>query len=130
MFLSLIGNLNVFIINDIIILVCIYIVFYIVLFRLFKCYNILWRYVGEEEIIFIFVVILVYLILIYIINKLLGFDYFIMFYVLNIIFIIMFISGVRIVYRVIRIVMNKIYFRGKVLNIFIIGVGDVGEMVI
>ncbi|HHQ8722853.1 TPA: polysaccharide biosynthesis protein [Clostridioides difficile] len=130
MSLSLTGNLNAFTTNDIIISVCIYIVLHIVSFRLFKCYNTLWRYAGEEEIISIFVATLAYLIPIYIINKLLGFDYPIMFYVLNTIFIIMFTSGARIAYRTIRIVMNKTYSRGKVSNILIIGAGDAGEMVI
>ncbi|EML6499893.1 polysaccharide biosynthesis protein [Clostridioides difficile] len=130
MSLSLTGNLNAFITNDIIISACVYIVLHIVSFRLFKCYNTLWRYAGEEEIISIFMATLAYLIPIYIINKLLGFDYPIMFYVLNTIFIIMFTSGARIAYRAIRIVMNKTYSRGKVSNILIIGAGDAGEMVI
>ena len=62
MSLSLTGNLNAFTTNDIIISACTYIVLHIVSFRLFKCYNTLWRYAGEEEIISIFVATLAYLI--------------------------------------------------------------------
>ncbi|GAA0218811.1 polysaccharide biosynthesis protein [Metaclostridioides mangenotii] len=108
----------------------VYIILHIITFIIFRCYSTLWRYAGEEGIISIFAATFAYLIPVVIVHKVIGYNYSVLFYILNTISIIMFTLGYRITYRAIKIIINRTSMQEGISNVLIIGAGNAGEMVV
>jgi FlaA1/EpsC-like NDP-sugar epimerase len=108
----------------------VYIILHIITFIIFRCYSTLWRYAGEEGIISIFAATFAYLIPVVIVHKVIGYNYSVLFYILNTISIIMFTLGYRITYRAIKIFINRTSMQEGISNVLIIGAGNAGEMVV
>lgn len=112
--------------------ILVYIVFNFISFTIFNCYKSLWSYAGEEEIISIVQGSIIYVLPIYLINQLIGFNLPIVFYVLNTLMIICTICGTRISYRAIRRI--KLYMEIKkeeeLSKVLIIGGGSAGSIII
>ncbi|WP_304340811.1 nucleoside-diphosphate sugar epimerase/dehydratase [Metaclostridioides mangenotii] len=108
----------------------VYIILHVITFIIFRCYSTLWRYAGEEGIISIFAATFAYLIPVVIVHKVIGYNYSVLFYILNTIFIIMFTLGYRITYRAIKIIINRTSMQEGISNVLIIGAGNAGEMVV
>lgn len=123
-------NIDYASLKDVLILLGIYILFHIVMFKIFNCYDTLWRYAGEEGFISLFFATISYSIVVFIINILIGYKYPAIFYLLNTIFIVTFTLGYRLIHRAIKITSNKSYMKGTYSNILVIGAGDAGGMVV
>lgn len=108
----------------------IYIVINTVSFILFKCYSTLWRYAGEEEIIYVFLACLLGIVPVYLVYKLVGIEYPYLFYILNGIFVVSLTIGIRIFYRAIRLITENTYSKEDISRVLIIGGGIAGGMVI
>ena len=108
----------------------VYIILHVITFIIFRCYSTLWRYAGEEGIISIFAATFAYLIPVVIVHKVISYNYSVLFYILNTIFIIMFTLGYRITYRAIKIIINRTSMQEGISNVLIIGAGNAGEMVV
>jgi FlaA1/EpsC-like NDP-sugar epimerase len=108
----------------------VYIILHVITFIIFRCYSTLWRYAGEEGIISIFAATFAYLIPVVIVHKVIGYNYSVLFYILNTISIIMFTLGYRITYRAIKIIINRTSMQEGISNVLIIGAGNAGEMVV
>lgn len=108
----------------------VYIILHVITFIIFRCYSTLWRYAGEEGIISIFAATFAYLIPVVIVHKVIGYNYSVLFYIINTISIIMFTLGYRITYRAIKIIINRTSMQEGISNVLIIGAGNAGEMVV
>ncbi|WP_373598237.1 polysaccharide biosynthesis protein [Paraclostridium bifermentans] len=116
--------------DSILVLAIIYILTNIVCLAVFRCYRSLWRYAGEEELISIVLACIVAIIPTYIIHKLIGGNFSIVFYLLNVIFTISLTGGTRLLYRTGRRVLIRVRIKDDVSNVLIVGAGSAGDMVI
>ena len=116
--------------HDILIFSTVQILINIICLTLFKCYRSLWRYAGEEELISIVLACIVGIILTYIIYKLIGGNFSIVFYLLNVIFTISLTGGSRLLYRIGRRILKRVRIKDDFCNVLIVGAGSAGDMVI
>ena len=117
-------------INVIILPLTIYMIVHTISFNIFKCYSSLWRYAREEEMVSIVSACLVYVIPIYILHRLIGTDYSILFYIVSTILIIGCTGGVRLVYRTGRRFKTRMIVSQNSQRVLVIGAGSAGEMII
>ena len=117
-------------INAIILQLTIYMIVHTISFNIFKCYSSLWRYAGEEEMVSIVSACLVYVIPIYILHRLIGTDYSILFYIVSTILIIGCTGGVRLVYRTGRRFKTRMVVSQNSQRVLVVGAGSAGEMII
>lgn len=117
-------------INTIILPTIIYMLIHTVSFKLFKCYSSLWRYAGEEELISILSACLVYVIPVYIVHRLIGIDYSILFYAVSTILIIGYTGGLRLVYRTGRRFKTRMIVSQDSQRVLVVGAGSAGQMII
>lgn len=110
--------------------IIIYMLIHTVSFKLFKCYSSLWRYAGEEELISILSACLVYVIPVYIVHRLIGIDYSILFYVVSTILIIGYTGGLRLVYRTGRRFKTRMIVSQDSQRVLVVGAGSAGQMII
>ena len=108
----------------------IYMIFNLLSYTIFKCYNSLWRYAGDEEIISIFFATIVYVIPVYIINNQFGFLFSKLFYLLNTLLILGGTCGFRLAYRSARRINFRIGVSKNNSNVLVIGAGSAGYMVV
>ena len=116
--------------NTIMLSIITYMLIHTVSFKLFKCYSSLWRYAGEEELISILSACLVYVIPVYIVHKLIGIDYSILFYVVSTILIIGYTGGLRLVYRTGRRFKTRMIVSQDSQRVLVVGAGSAGQMII
>jgi len=117
-------------INTIILPLIVYMLIHTISFKLFKCYSSLWRYAGEEELISILSACLVYVIPVYIVHRLIGIDYSILFYVVSTILIISYTGGLRLVYRTGRRFKTRMVVSQDSQRVLVVGAGSAGQMII
>ena len=116
--------------NKLIEIILIYILMNIVFLTVFKCYRSLWRYAGEEELISIVLGCILTVLPVFLIYTFLGFNFSIIFYLLNVVLIISLVGGNRLLYRIGRRVISRYRVKDKMKNILIVGGGSAGDMVI
>ena len=116
--------------NYILILGIIYTLINIVTLGLCKCYNSLWRYAGEEELISIIVACVTAVVPSYLIYLTMGANLSIQFYVINLILTIFTTGGVRLTYRTTRRIASRYRVKEKITNVLVVGAGSAGDMVI
>ena len=107
-----------------------YMLIHTVSFKLFKCYSSLWRYAGEEELVSILSACLVYVIPVYIVHRLIGIDYSILFYAVSTILIIGYTGGLRLVYRTGRRFKTRMVVSQDSQRVLVVGAGSAGQMII
>ena len=117
-------------ISTIMLSIIIYMLIHTVSFKLFKCYSSLWRYAGEEELVSILSACLVYVIPVYIVHRLIGIDYSILFYVVSTILIIGYTGGLRLVYRTGRRFKTRMIVSQDSQRVLVVGAGSAGQMII
>ena len=110
--------------------IIIYMLIHTVSFKLFKCYSSLWRYAGEEELVSILSACLVYVIPVYIVHRLIGIDYSILFYIVSTILIIGYTGGLRLVYRTGRRFKTRMIVSQDSQRVLVVGAGSAGQMII
>ena len=76
----------------------IYAVLHTLSFTLLKCYSSIWRYAREEEMVSIVIASIIYVLPIYLISKVIGSNYSLIFYIVNSILIICFTGGLRLTF--------------------------------
>ncbi|MDR0880547.1 MAG: polysaccharide biosynthesis protein [Clostridioides sp.] len=108
----------------------IYLVLNLMAFSSLKCYSTLWRYAGEEGIVSIFLAIVLYLVPVFAVHRICGYNFDILFYVLNTVFIMASTLSYRIIYSAVLAKINRKSANGDISKVLIIGAGDAGEMVI
>ena len=116
--------------NTIMLSIITYMLIHTVSFKLFKCYSSLWRYAGEEELVSILSACLVYVIPVYIVHRLIGIDYSILFYVVSTILIIGYTGGLRLVYRTGRRFKTRMIVSQDSQRVLVVGAGSAGQMII
>lgn len=116
--------------SNITIVFLIYAVFHTLSFTLFKCYSSIWRYAREEEMISIVIASIIYVLPVYLIIKIVGVNYSVLFYIVNSILIIGFTGGIRLIYRICRRMKVRLKVKSGDTKVLIIGGGSGGEMVI
>lgn len=116
--------------NTIMLSIITYMLIHTVSFKLFKCYSSLWRYAGEEELVSILSACLVYVIPVYIVHRLIGIDYSILFYVVSTILIIGYTGGLRLVYRTGRRFKTRMVVSQDSQRVLVVGAGSAGQMII
>ncbi|WP_083335025.1 polysaccharide biosynthesis protein [Romboutsia timonensis] len=116
--------------NNITIVFFIYAVFHTLSFTLFKCYSSIWRYAREEEMISIIVASIIYVLPVYLIIKMVGLNYSLLFYIVNSILIICFTGGLRLTYRTCRRIKTRLKVKSGDTKVLIIGGGSGGERVV
>ena len=124
------GSKGSYDISNIIIPMSMYMILHICVFALAGCYSSLWRYAGAEEVLSIVVASLVYVIPCALLHKMAGYDYTLLFYIVNTIFIIAFTGGFRLAYRTGRKLGKINYAKCDVSNVLLVGAGTAGHMVI
>lgn len=102
----------------------------IIIFWICRCYQSLWRYAGEEELITIVVACTLSIITNYLIHRYLGIEFSITFYTLNTILITSLVGGIRLLYRIGRRILIRTSLKEKYSNVLIVGAGSAGDMVI
>ena len=117
-------------ISTIMLSIIIYMLIHTVSFKLFKCYSSLWRYAGEEELVSILSACLVYVIPVYIVHRLIGIDYSILFYIVSTILIIGYTGGLRLVYRTGRRFKTRMIVSQDSQRVLVVGAGSAGQMII
>ena len=110
--------------------IIIYMLIHTVSFKLFRCYSSLWRYAGEEELVSILSACLVYVIPVYIVHRLIGIDYSILFYIVSTILIIGYTGGLRLVYRTGRRFKTRMVVSQDSQRVLVVGAGSAGQMII
>lgn len=128
--LILTGNKGISDISDLILPVGIYVILHIFSFMVTGCYSSLWRYAGAEEVMTILVASLIYVIPCAFIHRMAGYEYGILFYLINMIFIIASTGGVRLAYRTGRKLGKINYIKDEVSNVLLVGAGTAGHIVI
>lgn len=116
--------------NTIMLSIITYMLIHTVSFKVFKCYSSLWRYAGEEELVSILSACLVYVIPVYIVHRLIGIDYSILFYVVSTILIIGYTGGLRLVYRTGRRFKTRMIVSQDSQRVLVVGAGSAGQMII
>ena len=117
-------------INTIILPLIIYMIIHTISFNIFKCYSSLWRYAGEEEMVSILLACVVYVIPVYIVHKLIGLEYSILFYIVATILIIGCTGGLRLVYRTGRKLKIRMAVSNNNKRVLVVGAGSAGQMII
>ena len=117
-------------ISSITILTIVYMLMHTLSFKFFKCYSSIWRYADEEEMVFILLGCVVYVVPAYLINKLIGVDYSLLFYLVTTILVIGFTCGIRLVYRSGRRLKTRFVVDVNYSKVLVIGAGDAGEIII
>lgn len=117
-------------INTIILPTIIYMMIHTISFKIFKCYSSLWRYAGEEELVSILLACLVYVIPVYIVHRLIGANYSILFYIVSTILIIGCTGGLRLVYRTGRRFKTRMIVSQNSQRVLVVGAGSAGQMII
>lgn len=120
-------NLNI---NTIILPTVIYMLMHTISFKIFKCYSSLWRYAGEEELVSILLACLVYVIPVYIVHRMIGANYSILFYIVSTILIIGCTGGLRLVYRTGRRFKTRMIVSQNSQRVLVVGAGSAGQMII
>ena len=108
----------------------IYAVFHTLSYTLFKCYSSIWRYAREEEMVSIVIASTIYVLPVYLISKVIGSNYPLIFYIVNTILIIGFTGGLRLTYRTCRRMKTRLKVKSGNTRVLIIGGGSGGEMVV
>ena len=108
----------------------IYAVFHTLSFTLFKCYSSIWRYAREEEMVSIVIASTIYVLPVYLISKVIGSNYPLIFYIVNTILIIGFTGGLRLTYRTCRRMKTRLKVKSGNTRVLIIGGGSGREMVV
>ena len=116
--------------NTIMLSIITYMLIHTVSFKLFKCYSSLWRYAGAEELISILSACLGYVIPGYIVHRLIGIDYSILFYIVSTILIIGYTGGLRLVYRTGRRFKTRMIVSQDSQRVLVVGAGSAGQMII
>lgn len=117
-------------INNIAVPVGIYIILHIGVFAIVGCYRSLWRYAGTEEVLSIVMANLIYVLPCALLHKIAGYNYTMMFYIVNTIFIIASTGGFRLLYRTGRKLGSIIHIKDNVSNVLLVGAGTAGHVVI
>ena len=112
------------------ILFFIYAIFHTISYSIFNCYSSIWRYAREEEMISIVIASIVYVLPVYLISKVIGSNYSLIFYIVNSILIICFTGGLRLTYRICRRMKTRLKVNLGDTRVLIIGGGSGGEMVV
>ncbi|MEG2869199.1 MAG: nucleoside-diphosphate sugar epimerase/dehydratase [Terrisporobacter sp.] len=102
----------------------------ILMLSICRCYNSLWRYAGEEELISIVLACGLTLIPTYLIHLFMGVKLSLTFYVLNLILTTSLTGGTRLLYRTGRRIRLRNSLKEKTTNVLIVGAGSAGDMVI
>jgi FlaA1/EpsC-like NDP-sugar epimerase len=116
--------------NKILPLSLIYIIVNVAFLVLMGCYRSLWRYAGEEELISIVVACVLSAIPSYLIQKLIGGNFSIIFCLLNVILTISLTGGIRLLYRTARRISARSVIKEKAANVLVVGAGSAGDMII
>lgn len=112
------------------ILFFIYAIFHTISYAIFNCYSSIWRYAREEEMVSIVIASIVYVLPVYLISKVIGSNYSLIFYIVNSILIICFTGGLRLTYRICRRMKTRLKVNPGNTKVLIIGGGSGGEMVV
>ncbi len=128
--MMLTGSKGSYDISNIIIPVGIYMILHITVFTLAGCYSSLWRYAGVEEAISIVAASLTYIIPCVLLHRIAGYNYTLLFYTVNTIFIIASTGGFRLVYRTGRKLGKMNCGKCDVSNVLLVGAGTAGHVVI
>ena len=121
---------NNLILNSILLPVAVCMTFHAIVFIKTGCYSSLWRYAGAEELISIVVASISYAIPCMIVHRLIGYNYPILFYIVNVILIIALTGGVRLSYRTGRRLTKISYIEDNISRVLLIGGGAAGNIVI
>ncbi|WP_373598224.1 polysaccharide biosynthesis protein [Paraclostridium bifermentans] len=116
--------------NKIIGIAIIYISINIILLTVCRCYNSLWRYAGEEELISIVLACTITIIPTYLIHIFINVDFSLIFYIMSLILTITLTGGTRLLYRIGRRISIRFNLKDKASNVLIVGAGSAGDMVI
>ncbi len=107
-----------------------YMLLHTISFLAFRCYSSLWRYAGEEEMVSILVACIIYVLPVYALHQLMGYNYSILFYTVNTILITAFTGGLRLTYRTGRKIAKRTSSKDSDKRVLVIGGGNAGEMII
>lgn len=110
--------------------ILIYIVVSIVILSICRCYRSLWRYAGEEELIAIVVACTLSIIITSLIYILIGINFLITFYVLNLILTTLLTGGSRLIYRTGSRLLIRVGLKERACRVLIVGAGSAGDIVI
>ena len=116
--------------DSILLPIIIYLIFHIIAFTKAGCYSSLWRYTGDEELLSIAVASISYVIPCIIVHKIIGYDYPILFYIVNTIFVMVLTSSLRIIYSAGRRLTKISHIKDDTSRVLLIGAGSSGNMVI
>jgi len=128
--INLTNSVKVIGISTIILPLIVYMIFHTTSFLICKCYSSLWRYAGEEEMVSILIACIIYVLPLYSIHQLMGVNYSMLFYIVNIILIIAFTGGLRLTYRTGRRIKLRTSLKEGSSRVLVIGGGSAGEMII
>lgn len=121
---------NNLILNSILLPIAVCMTFHAIVFMKSGCYSSLWRYAGAEELISIVVASISYAIPCMIVHRLIGYNYPILFYIVNVILVIALTGGVRLSYRTGRRLTKISYIEDDISKVLLIGGGAAGNIVI
>lgn len=110
--------------------ILIYIAVSIVILSICRCYRSLWKYAGEEELIAIVVACTLSIIITSLIYLLIGINFLITFYVLNLILTTLLTGGSRFIYRTGSRLLIRSGLKERACRVLIVGAGSAGDMVI
>ena len=112
--------------------ILIYVLINIMFFYKFNCYNSLWSYDGEKEMTSIFIASLISGVCFIIINTILGYKVRKLFYIINVLLVIVMTVGYRLAYRAIRRLLSYISISNKQESsrVLIVGAGSAGKLII
>ncbi|MEG2246580.1 MAG: nucleoside-diphosphate sugar epimerase/dehydratase [Peptostreptococcaceae bacterium] len=128
--LRLTGSKDTVQLSNVILPLGIYILIHICIFTKNGCYSSLWRYAGDEELLSIVVASIIYAVPVMIVHRIIGYDYSILFYIVNTIFIIAATGGVRFSYRIGRRMAGRSYVKEGLSRVLLVGAGTAGHVVI
>ena len=128
--LRLTVNENNLLLNSILLPIAVCMIFHAIVFMKCGCYSSLWRYAGAEELISIVVASISYAIPCMIVHRLIGYNYPILFYIVNVILVIALTGGVRLSYRTGRRLTKISHIEDDISKVLLIGGGAAGNIVI
>lgn len=121
---------NNLILNSILLPIAVCMTFHAIVFMKCGCYSSLWRYAGAEELISIVVASISYAIPCMIVHRLIGCNYPMLFYIVNVILVIALTGGVRLSYRTGRRLTKISCIEDDISKVLLIGGGAAGNIVI